>query len=165
MRPRVVCEIGAAGGGTTFLFARFSAPDALLVSLDLAFDEARARAVSTFARAGQRLVCLRRDSHDEETARAVEAELGGRRLDLLFIDGDHSYEGVRRDFEMYGPLVRPGGLVVFHDIVPLREGDTNHDVGGVPEFWRELKQRGGAVEEIVEDWGQSAFGIGVMRRE
>ena len=32
-------------------------------------------------------------------------------IDFLFLDGDHSYEGVRRDFENYAPLVRPGGIV------------------------------------------------------
>lgn len=163
LRPRTVCEIGAANGGTTFLFARAAASDALLISLDLGFDEARARAVSSFAGAEQQLVCLRRDSHDAQTRRAVESHLEGRRLDFLFIDGDHGYEGVGRDFEMYGPLVRPGGLIAFHDIVPLREGDTNHDVGGVPEFWREMKGRYHSTSEIVEDREQSAFGIGVLR--
>jgi predicted O-methyltransferase YrrM len=41
-----------------------------------------------------------------------------KRLDFLFIDGDHTYEGVKQDFEMYTPLVRKGGLVAMHDIVP-----------------------------------------------
>ncbi|WP_169980196.1 class I SAM-dependent methyltransferase [Tautonia rosea] len=34
---------------------------------------------------------------------------------LLFLDGDHRYEGVRRDFECWEPHVAPGGLVVFDD--------------------------------------------------
>ena len=34
-------------------------------------------------------------------------------LDLLFIDGDHSYEGVRQDYKMYSKLVRDGGLIAF----------------------------------------------------
>lgn len=37
-------------------------------------------------------------------------------MDFLFIDGDHAYEGVKADFEMYSPLVRKGGLVALHDI-------------------------------------------------
>jgi len=41
----------------------------------------------------------------------VRGILGSRKLDFLFIDGDHSYEGVRRDFEMYSPLVREGGII------------------------------------------------------
>lgn len=36
-------------------------------------------------------------------------------LDLLFIDGDHSYEGVKRDLEMYLPKLRKGGVLVMHD--------------------------------------------------
>jgi predicted O-methyltransferase YrrM len=36
-------------------------------------------------------------------------------LDLLFIDGDHSYEGVKADWEAYKHLLRPGSIVVFHD--------------------------------------------------
>ncbi|MFH0879180.1 MAG: class I SAM-dependent methyltransferase [Lentisphaerota bacterium] len=46
---------------------------------------------------------------------AVLARLGNRRLATLFIDGDHSYEGVKRDWEIYSPLVAPGGYVIFDD--------------------------------------------------
>jgi predicted O-methyltransferase YrrM len=37
------------------------------------------------------------------------------RVRLLFIDGDHSYEGVTRDVELFAPLLQPGGLIVFDD--------------------------------------------------
>lgn len=36
-------------------------------------------------------------------------------LDLVFIDGDHSYEGVSRDIEMWLPKIRPGGVISGHD--------------------------------------------------
>jgi predicted O-methyltransferase YrrM len=36
-------------------------------------------------------------------------------IDLLFIDGDHTYQAVWRDFENYHPLVNPGGFIVFDD--------------------------------------------------
>jgi len=36
-------------------------------------------------------------------------------VDLLFIDGDHSYEGVKKDFENYSPLVESGGYIIFDD--------------------------------------------------
>ncbi|MEI7682658.1 MAG: class I SAM-dependent methyltransferase, partial [Betaproteobacteria bacterium] len=36
-------------------------------------------------------------------------------LDLLFIDGDHSYEGVKSDWEAYRRLLRPGAIIVMHD--------------------------------------------------
>lgn len=37
------------------------------------------------------------------------------RLDLLFIDGDHSYEGVKADWEGYKAFLQPGSVVIFHD--------------------------------------------------
>jgi predicted O-methyltransferase YrrM len=63
-----------------------------------------------------------------------------------------------KDYELYAPLVRPGGLIAFHDIVP---GDAEL-VGGVPRFWEELM---GSHEttELVESWDQEAYGIGVVR--
>ena len=75
----------------------------------------------------------------------------------MFIDGDHSYDGVRSDYEMYAPLVRNGGLVAFHDIV---EGRPEW-VGGVPQLWREIKND--SATEFVKDHGQGGYGIGVLR--
>ena len=39
------------------------------------------------------------------------------RLDILFIDGDHSYEGVKNDLSNYAPLVKSGGRIILHDVV------------------------------------------------
>lgn len=36
-------------------------------------------------------------------------------IDFLFIDGDHSYDGVKSDWESYRSFMRPGAIVVFHD--------------------------------------------------
>ena len=38
-----------------------------------------------------------------------------RPVGLLWIDGDHSLEGTRRDFEAWEPYLQPGGVVAFHD--------------------------------------------------
>jgi predicted O-methyltransferase YrrM len=38
-----------------------------------------------------------------------------RPIDVLFIDGDHSYEGCRADLEAWLPFVQPGGWIAFHD--------------------------------------------------
>jgi hypothetical protein len=78
-------------------------------------------------------------------------------LDYLFIDGDHRYEGVKRDLEMYGPLVRKGGLIALHDIV---DGPT-HLVGGVPQFWREIRSQFRFME-IIKDPSQGGYGIGIL---
>ena len=50
--------------------------------------------------------------------RAAAQKLGGAELDFLFIDGDHSYAGVKQDFEKYSGYVKRGGLIAFHDIRP-----------------------------------------------
>jgi predicted O-methyltransferase YrrM len=39
------------------------------------------------------------------------------KLDVLFIDGDHSYEGVKSDLDNYGHLVSPGGRIILHDVL------------------------------------------------
>jgi predicted O-methyltransferase YrrM len=36
-------------------------------------------------------------------------------IDFLFIDGNHSYEGVKTDWDLYSPLLKSGSCVVFHD--------------------------------------------------
>ncbi|MFN7590121.1 MAG: class I SAM-dependent methyltransferase [Planctomycetota bacterium] len=44
-------------------------------------------------------------------------------IDLLFLDGDHSYDAVRQDFEDWAPRIRPGGYLVLHDVVhPVHQG-------------------------------------------
>jgi predicted O-methyltransferase YrrM len=95
----------------------------------------------------------------------VRSLLNGHPLDLLFIDGDHSYEGVKADFANYSSLVRPGGLIVLHDIVPdysTRHGKpTANYTGGVPIFWQELKTKH-KTSEFIEDQKQDGYGIGII---
>lgn len=163
--PRTVLEIGTYRGGTFFLFSRVAAPDALLVSLDLppnssrfGYPSWRSGLFKSFARDRQKVELVLADSHQPETVRQIQQVLGGRELDFLFIDGDHSYDGVKADFTMYAPLVRKGGWIAFHDIVPRRIDTPNE----VPRFWQELKGTR-AVTEFVADWNQDGFGIGVLQ--
>ena len=44
------------------------------------------------------------------------------KIDLLFLDGDHSYNGVKNNFENYSPLVESGGYVIFDDYSQGHEG-------------------------------------------
>lgn len=61
----------------------------------------------------ERITPLRGYSHDVvEAARALAPEGIG----MLFIDGDHSWESVRRDWDCYRYLLGPGAIVAFHDI-------------------------------------------------
>lgn len=48
-------------------------------------------------------------------------------VDMVFIDGDHSYEGVRGDWEAWRLNVRPGGIVALHDSVNCRMPDVGSE--------------------------------------
>jgi cephalosporin hydroxylase len=164
--PTAVLEIGTAWGGTLFLLTRVAAEEATLVSVDIpegsmaAVNATRGSLYRSFARASQRVEFVRADSHAAATRVAIERLFEGRGVDFLVIDGDHGAEGVRADFRDYVELVAPGGRIAFHDIVP---GDPDR-TGEVPEFWQELRlSYPGTFEEIVEDWGQGGFGIGLLR--
>jgi len=167
LKPTTICEIGAAGGGTLALFAAIASPTADFYSIDLAYTSAQRQAFPLLISPTQKLTMLAGDSHAPGTFQALKQWLGNRRLDLLFIDGDHSYEGVAQDYEMYAPLVGTGGIVGFHDIIDdykTRYGlPTTSDVGGVPAFWRELKARIAHSSEFVEHPWQDGLGIGVVR--
>jgi predicted O-methyltransferase YrrM len=157
-----VLEIGTFRGGTLFVFARLSQPHAILISVDLPgsvfgtlFRKIQEPLFKRFTRGEQRLLLLREDSHADQTRSKVALALKGP-LDFLFIDGDHTYEGVTLDFQMYSPLVGKGGMVVFHDIVERSQSDY-----GVTRFWNETKARF-KHREIYSSDSSKAMGIGVL---
>ncbi len=158
--PRRILEIGTATGGTLFLFSRVAADQATLVSIDLpggagggGYPEWKVPLYQAFALPGQRIELIRGDSHEESNLARAKQLFNDEPVDFLFIDGDHSYEGVKKDFEMYAPLVRAGGVIAFHDIVYCEPVET---------FWNELKARGLDCREFINVDGK-ALGIGVIR--
>ncbi len=110
-----------------------------------------------FVQAKQSLHLLRRDSHAASTKDHLQTILPPGGIDFLFIDGDHTYEGIKMDFEMYSPFVRKGGLVAFHDIC-THPPEINC---GVDKFWNEIRTRHKSWE-YVENPNQGQYGIGVL---
>lgn len=142
--PKRSLEIGTNYGGTLLLLCAVSPPEAQIISLDLPFGpfgggypKRKIPLYRRFTKGRQKLHLLRADSHAPETKERVRELLAGEQLDYLFLDADHSYQGVRSDFEMYAPLVRSGGMVAFHDIVSHRR-ETQCEV---MTFWNEIKGR------------------------
>jgi predicted O-methyltransferase YrrM len=160
--PEVVVEVGTARGGTLWAFCQVASPAAVLASIDLPrYLPATDAELEALKRADQRLLLLRADSHDEGTRTELVRLLAGRPVDVLFIDGDHSYQGVKRDFELYTPLVGPGGLVAFHDVL----AHSTVAISEVDRFWGEIKPLYRHQEFLEPDrnagfgrWG----GIGVV---
>ncbi|HLZ93090.1 MAG TPA: class I SAM-dependent methyltransferase [Candidatus Acidoferrum sp.] len=137
-------EIGTNYGGSLFLLCAVSPAKARIISVDLpsgpfggGYPRRKAPVFRQFARAGQKLHLIRANSHEAGTKEQVLRLLGGEPLDYMFIDADHTYDGVRADFEMYAPLVRSGGMIAFHDIVTHQAGTQCE----VERFWKEIKAR------------------------
>jgi predicted O-methyltransferase YrrM len=78
-------------------------------------------------------------------------------IDLLFIDGDHSYEGVRRDWNLFSGFLSEFGVVVFHDTIWDVDPDPNmyRSDMGVPRMVDELREEGYPVLTINRDYGIS----------
>lgn len=162
--PRTVLEIGTARGGTFFVLCRMASDDAKIISIDLpagigggGYPEWKVPILRSFAKSGQTIELLRVDSHLDETFMRVSSILGEQQLDMLFIDADHSYEGALHDFNTYSRLVRPGGIICMHDVVP----NPDSSVIEVDKVWAEIAN--GRTAEIIRDPANiRGYGIGVL---
>src|SRR5262249_48693943 len=65
-------------------------------------------------------------------------------IDLFFIDGDHTYQGVRSDFELFKPWFSDRTLVAFHDSAweLYRNNPWYRDDMGVPQYLQDLRDEG-----------------------
>ncbi len=136
-------EIGRFKGGSTITFATALPQGAELWSYDLHValrpdmpgHELDAELAAALARYG-----LEHKVH-LIVADSRKVEPPSNEIELLFIDGDHSYVGAKADYERWHPLVRPGGHLLFHDAV---------DSGGYGNVYPGVTR---AVEEVERDGG------------
>lgn len=161
--PKVVLEIGTAKGGTLYLWSRIAVPGSLLISIDKpgetgSVGRATLSIYKSFGRDRDITVFpIALDSHSEEAHRTVCAALGEKNVDFLFIDGDHSYEGVKMDFWSYRQYISPNGLIALHDVA-VEPANTEIQVG---RFWSELQEQETQTETFVSKPGKSP-GIGLV---
>jgi len=166
-KPKVVVEIGTCHGGTLYLWCQAADPAATLISVDLAAGEfgggyrpCRAQLYQQFKLPGQTVHLVQADSHAAETFEKIRQLVGPRKVDFLFIDGDHTYEGVQRDFELYRPLLAEDGVIALHDILK-RPDQPRIEVW---KFWEELKRTHHETREWVEpEPNKRAIGIGLVQ--
>jgi len=162
-QPKVILEIGSCAGGTLWAWSHLSAH---VIGVD---DRATAPALTV----PLGVHAIVGDSHQGQTvgrvlSRLEELGVSDALVDVLFIDGDHSYGGVRRDYELWSPLVRPGGIIAFHDVLthPPQYGvevdklwaeiTTRQwgDNGWLPRLWRRWQ----VIAHEPLDWG----GLGIL---
>jgi predicted O-methyltransferase YrrM len=164
-KPKTVVEIGTAAGGTLFLASCLAADNALIVSIDLpdggfggGYPAWKAPLYKSFRRKNQRIELIPGNSHEPEVFHQLESILDGRKIDYLFLDGDHTYEGVKQDFDVYSKLLGKNAMVAFHDIISDKSEAPTHFVS---VFWNEIKQKY-PFGEFVNNVNQSNLGLGVL---
>lgn len=134
-------EIGSALGGSFHCWANII-KGGKKISVDLPLDESNTpypahvsdiipnyiqERVKTWKENHSNVHQILGDSMNIENINKVEGILDGEKVDFLFIDGNHSYEYHKGDFQNYSKFVRSGGIIAFHDIF----GQYRH-------FWQEL---------------------------
>lgn len=158
LEPRLILEIGTARAGTLLIWSALASEE--VITCDLRDMSAQAPLFEGLPPPDKpcTVTLLSGDSHTGGFRQRVRDAVAGRPVDFLFIDGDHSEAGVEADFNDYHDLVRPGGIIAFHDIVQNQPFTSTQ----VYPFWERVKQ-GYAHEEFVADRDQCGYGIGIIR--
>lgn len=135
-------EIGTDQGGTFAIWSKLS-EDGIRISVDLPHgpfgrhDYNEVERDNYLRSLGSNVTMIWGSSHEEEIKKQVSEKLNGEKVDFLFIDGDHTYEGVKQDYEMYKEFVKPGGWIGFHDI---KDTEFHRNANcRVDQLWNELK--------------------------
>jgi cephalosporin hydroxylase len=164
LKPMRVLEIGSQEGGTLYHWIRNAERGCKVMVMDI-FQNLPSGAEEELTKIWYGWAGKKADLHvysgKSQEPGAVECAQGTLgEIDFLFIDGDHTYEGAKADFLNYGPLVREGGIIAFHDLITPKHGRQNHIQIG--KLWNEIKEHGYVTRELYsmkdQDWG----GIGVV---
>ena len=143
--PSVFVEIGSAWGGSLYAYAQTCKPSAKIIAIDLGdrmqYRTQLKRIIRKLKAQGFDAEWIRGKSQSPEVASSILTSLSDKQIDFLHIDGSHAANDVLEDWKIYGPLVRTGGLVAFHDI----GGDTK----GLNKAWPVIKRQVGETQEIV----------------
>jgi predicted O-methyltransferase YrrM len=133
--PHVI-NIGAGAGtsGVAFMEAR---PDLHLTTIDITQEsspfgclEGEEQELKKRGLWGDRNLQIHQDS------KVVGRTWTGEKMDMVFVDGDHSYEGCKGDIEAWLPHIKAGGILAIHD---FRKGDlAETEDGPHPMKWTKL---------------------------
>lgn len=174
---KTVVEVGSAAGGTFWALSQVASEDALMISIDMPsgspLDVREGKDVYSMrgeredfralVRENQKCVLIDGNSQSIETLDKLVDTLGVTKIDLLLIDADHRLAGVTKDYLLYAPLVRQGGVIAFHDVIV-----QNDKRSGVHLLWNKLERRANLAHRYVgkDAWGLGTWGgIGAIIRD
>jgi cephalosporin hydroxylase len=147
-QPMTILELGPYHGGTLYHFIKNALPGAMIGAVDY-FDELLGPRAATpedwvkwLPHQNMGFKFFEGNTHDPEIIRQV-TDYFSQGLDWLFIDATHDYEDCKVDFQNYGKLVRPGGIIGIHDIRPRNMGTY--------KLWEEIRDAGYVTKQIVAD--------------
>lgn len=156
-------EIGSRLGGTFALIGKCLAkicPKVIGLSIDLPnqpHENTRKKSLINALEAMQlnfEYKVILDDSHKPETLQSTKEFLYGP-VDLVFIDGDHSEEGSYQDFVDYSKLLRPGGVIAYHDIVEPKHWPWVQ----VHKTWARIKKE--HSKSPIKEWKYQNDGYGI----
>lgn len=158
LKPNVIVELGTHTGNSFTAFCQASkdySPNTKVYAIDTwkgdehagyydekIFEDLNAYISEHFSRIGN---MIRKDFND------AVYDFDDNSIDVLHIDGLHTYEAVKNDFETWLPKMKNNGIILFHDI------DAKLDGFEVFRFWNELK----CLYKIHYSFSHS-FGLGVL---
>jgi hypothetical protein len=160
IKPKLIVELGTHTGNSYFTFCQAVQENkysALCYAVDTWQGEAHAGLYDES-------IFQKVDSYNKEnyadfsyllrtTFDAAAKQFSDNSIDLLHIDGLHTYEAVKSDYETWLPKVRNGGIILFHDIC------CRHDDFGVWKLWEEIKARNKYTHEFTH-----SYGLGVLMK-
>lgn len=116
--PKVFVDIGTWQGGSALLMYYAMGRTFEGSFKGYTFDPTPQGPVfyQVYPRMNDRVLHIGKHSHD--AAAWLQNERGVKHLDLVFVDGGHSYNCVKQDILDYYPMLRQGGIILFHDWVP-----------------------------------------------
>lgn len=161
LKPKHVLEIGSQFGGTLYYWLEGAVEGARIANIDILQNmkpddaENLPDRWTSWAPDGVDYRCFIGRSDDPDIHKEVIQFLEGK-IDFLFIDADHSYEGAKHDFCSYGPYVREGGLIALHDLVTPSFAPHIQ----IARLWDEIQQAGYKTQELRA--GATYGGIGVV---
>jgi autotransporter strand-loop-strand O-heptosyltransferase len=164
LKAKNFMEIGTDQGGTFAIWSKLSGEDGIRISVDLPYGPYGVSTYNVDTRdqylksLGNNVHTIHGSSHEIHIKEQVKNLLGETLLDFLFIDGDHTYEGVKQDYEMYEEFVKPGGWIGFHDI---KDTEFHRNANcGVDILWKEIGENGVSFVDHTSNFG----GIGFVQK-
>jgi predicted O-methyltransferase YrrM len=113
LRARNIFEFGTYIGRTSY-YLSYASEESIVTTLDLPLERG--------SKTGNYLGTYFRGTEREDRIRQILCESKEfdttplrKKMDFIFVDGDHSYEGVKNDTEKAFDMLAPGGVIIWHD--------------------------------------------------